>query len=159
MILYHGSNITVEKPVIIKSDRTLDFGMGFYTTTNILQAENFCRKVADRQKCGKPTVNVYEFDESGFAQCTLLKFENPDGKWLDFVLANRRGEYSGKEYELVFGAVAYDNVYQTLNLFTSGIINRQQTLDALKIKKLYNQLVFKSDHALSFLHFTEAKTI
>ena len=71
MILYHGSNITVEKPVIIKSDRTLDFGMGFYTTTNILQAENFCRKVADRQKCGKPTVNVYEFDESGFAQSKI----------------------------------------------------------------------------------------
>lgn len=28
IILYHGSNIKVEKPVIIKSKRLLDFGTG-----------------------------------------------------------------------------------------------------------------------------------
>ncbi|MBY6825647.1 DUF3990 domain-containing protein, partial [Clostridium botulinum] len=32
MILYHGSNVIVEDPKIIKATRTLDFGYGFYTT-------------------------------------------------------------------------------------------------------------------------------
>ncbi len=34
MILYHGSNIVVEKPRLIEQNRFLDFGYGFYTTTN-----------------------------------------------------------------------------------------------------------------------------
>ena len=38
MILYHGSNVTVEEPKLIKQNRYLDFGYGFYTTTNKTQA-------------------------------------------------------------------------------------------------------------------------
>lgn len=34
MIVYHGSNVIVEKPKLIIQNRTLDFGPGFYTTTN-----------------------------------------------------------------------------------------------------------------------------
>lgn len=34
MILYHGSNVTVEYPKLIRQNRYLDFGFGFYTTTN-----------------------------------------------------------------------------------------------------------------------------
>ena len=50
MILYHGSNVTVEHPKLIKQNRYLDFGFGFYTTTNREQAVNFARKVAERRK-------------------------------------------------------------------------------------------------------------
>ena len=45
MILYHGSNAIVEKPKLIEQNRFLDFGYGFYTTTNKDQAENFSKKV------------------------------------------------------------------------------------------------------------------
>ena len=38
MKLYHGSTDIVEKPQIIVSDKFLDFGFGFYTTTNKEQA-------------------------------------------------------------------------------------------------------------------------
>jgi hypothetical protein len=41
MIVYHGSNQVVEQPRLIKQNRYLDFGFGFYTTTNRMQAENF----------------------------------------------------------------------------------------------------------------------
>lgn len=34
MILYHGSNLVVSKPKLIQQNRFLDFGFGFYTTTN-----------------------------------------------------------------------------------------------------------------------------
>ena len=32
MILYHGSNVIVETPQIIKTEYGRDFGFGFYTT-------------------------------------------------------------------------------------------------------------------------------
>ena len=34
MTVYHGSNVEVREPRIIKPNRTLDFGNGFYTITN-----------------------------------------------------------------------------------------------------------------------------
>ena len=38
MIIYHGSNVTVEEPKILTPNRYLDFDAGFYTTTNYDQA-------------------------------------------------------------------------------------------------------------------------
>ena len=67
MILYHGSNLIVEKPKIITPNRYLDFGKGFYTTSNLDQAKNFARKVAIRNGEGTPTVNRYTFESSGGA--------------------------------------------------------------------------------------------
>jgi hypothetical protein len=52
MLVYHGSNLTVEKPRIIVSDRFLDFGPGFYTTTNLAQAKSFASRVTNRRKTG-----------------------------------------------------------------------------------------------------------
>ena len=91
MILYHGSNVTVEHPKLIKQNRYLDFGFGFYTTTNREQAVNFARKVAERRKTGEATLNIYSVDETvAFEECSLLKFDSSDEKWLDFVAANRQ---------------------------------------------------------------------
>ena len=39
MIIYHGSTVLVEKPEIRTGDSFLDFGNGFYTTTDEGQAE------------------------------------------------------------------------------------------------------------------------
>ena len=41
MTVYHGSNVEVREPRIIKPNRTLDFGNGFYTTTNRLQEDPY----------------------------------------------------------------------------------------------------------------------
>ena len=38
MIVYHGSNMIVDQPRLVHQNRTLDFGYGFYTTTNQNQA-------------------------------------------------------------------------------------------------------------------------
>lgn len=61
MILYHCSNIVVEKPRLIEQNRCLDFGNGFYTTANKDQAISFARKVALRRG-GIPIVSAFEFD-------------------------------------------------------------------------------------------------
>jgi hypothetical protein len=38
MKLFHGGYLEVSKPKIIVSNRMLDYGTGFYTTTDIAQA-------------------------------------------------------------------------------------------------------------------------
>ena len=53
----------------------------------------------------------------------------------------------------IFGPVANDDVYTTFTLYTVGAITKEQTLETLKIKKLYNQLVLTSEKALSYLKF------
>lgn len=111
MILYHGSNVTVEKPVLVKQNRFLNFGFGFYTTTNKEQAKDFAVKVTDKRKNGTATLNIYEVDETkAFAECNVLSFDEPDEAWLDFVAQNRQGMYSGEKYDLIYGPVANDDV-------------------------------------------------
>ena len=154
MILYHGSNVTVEKPVLVKQNRFLDFGFGFYTTTNKEQAKDFAVKVTDKRKNGTATLNIYEVDETkAFAECNVLSFDEPDEAWLDFVAQNRQGMYSGEKYDLIYGSGANDDVYRTITLYMTGILSKEQTLEALKIRKLYNQLVFTSEKSLEYLKF------
>ena len=157
MIIYHGSNVTVEEPKILTPNRYLDFGAGFYTTTNYDQALNFAGKVTMRKKCGRSTVNIYELDERIFEKVNVLNFESADEAWLDFVSDNRSGSDRTAGYDLICGPVANDDVYQTFILYSTGVYTKEQMIEALKIKKLYNQYVFTTDRALSFLTFKEVK--
>ena len=160
MILYHGSNVIVEHPKLVKQNRFLDFGFGFYTTTNREQAENFALKVAERRKEGEAILNIYEIDEKeAFQKCSLLKFDSPDENWLDFVAANRKGMYEGKRYDLIYGAVANDDVYRTITLYMTGVLTKEQTLQALKIRKLFNQLVFTTEKSLQYLQFQRRELV
>lgn len=154
MILYHGSNVTVSEPRLVEQNRYLDFGYGFYTTTNKTQAIGFADKVTKRRKAGERTVSIYEIDEvKAFEECSILGFESANEAWLDFVSENRSGNYSGEVYDFIYGPVADDDVYTTFTLYTAGILTKEQTLEALKVKKLYNQLVLMSEKALSYLKF------
>ena len=45
MLVYHGSNLTVAEPRLVEQTRFVDFGFGFYTTTNKAQAIGFAHKV------------------------------------------------------------------------------------------------------------------
>ena len=70
---------------LVEQNRFLDFGYGFYTTTNKEQAVGFADKVTKRRREGIRTVSVYEMDEErAFSQCSLLRFDAPDEAWLDF---------------------------------------------------------------------------
>lgn len=154
MILYHGSNMVVEKPKLILQNRYLDFGQGFYTTTNKAQAENFAKKVVLR-KGGIAIVNKYEINENLIddKSISVKYFSLPNKSWLQFVSQNRSGDYKGKKYDMIIGPVANDDVYKILQIYVAGLLNIEQTLESLKVKKLYNQYVFASDKALNLLKF------
>ena len=158
MTLYHGSNVEVREPKILKSNRGLDFGNGFYTTTNRDQAVSFARRVTRNRGEGIATVSVYEFDETvAFPLCEVIRFDGVCDAWLDFVCDNRDGDYAGPVYDFAFGPVANDDVYRTLYLYRAGEIDRAETFTRLKVKELYNQLVFATPLALSFIRFRESE--
>lgn len=159
MILYHGSNMEVKNPRLIEQNRFLDFGYGFYTTTNKIQAENFAKKVVVRRG-GTPTVNVYEMDDNiGSELLKIKRFNAPDEEWLDFVCAHRNGTYDKEQYDLIIGAVANDDVYRTLQVYSSGLLTKEQALEALKIKKLFDQYVFATNEAISLLKFVKSEEV
>lgn len=154
MFLYHGSNVVVSQPRLVEQNRYLDFGYGFYTTTNKNQATAFAQKVFRRRRTGEPVVSMFALDEEkAFAECTVLKFDATDEAWLDFVSANRSGKYQGKSFDFIYGPVADDDVYTTFTLYSAGILTKEQTVQALKVKNLYNQLVLTSEKAISYLRF------
>ena len=157
MTLYHGSNIHVEKPNLELSRKNLDFGIGFYTTINKDQAVAFAQKVMIRKEPKGQSVSIYDFNMD-VAESTLdiLRFMSPDRLWLDFIHENRHSTYPGKCYDLVIGPVANDDVFATLIVYEQGILNVEQTLEALKIKKLYSQYVFKTEKALSLLRYVNS---
>jgi hypothetical protein len=158
MKVYHGSLEIVESPRIINSNRLLDYGRGFYTTTSEQQAETWVkRKMKNVQTQG--FVNSYHFDESALSQYRVLKFEGPSEEWLDFVMANRTVPQFQHGYDIVYGPVADDRVYAVFALYESGVYNKQDLIRELKTYVLVDQFLFHTERALSLLTFEESKEV
>ena len=141
MRLYHGSIEIVEFPEIRKPNRTLDYGSGFYTTTDHDQAEQWARR---RLKKGQNEayVNIYEVDIDEIRNANTLWFDSPSEEWVDFVYANRN-----------------DRVYAQFALFESGLIDKQTLIRELKTYTLVDQLLFHTPQALESLTFIEYRRI
>ncbi|MCL2628210.1 MAG: DUF3990 domain-containing protein [Oscillospiraceae bacterium] len=157
MILYHGSTMAVDKPRLIMPNRTLDFGIGFYTTENYAQAVEFADVVMKRRKQNMQYVSAYDFDmDKAMAELEILHFNEPNEDWFDFVCQNRKDTYTGKAYDVAVGAVANDKVYATIGLYESGILSKEQAIKSFKINPLFDQIVLKTQAALNLLIFREA---
>ena len=160
MILYHGSTTPVERPEIRESESFLDFGTGFYTTASFEQAERWAKIKKRRMNSEKCYVSVYEFDfESAKQNTEIYRFENADLEWLNFVVGNRRGEELAKADDMHIGPVADDNVYRSIRLFETGVLDAEETLKRLRTEVLHDQWAFRTGKMLSFLTFIEAKEI
>lgn len=153
MKLYHGSNIAVKNPSILASDRKLDFGSGFYLTSNFEQAERWAELTAERRGYGKPTVSIYEFDETKLVDFKVLYFEKANKKWLDFVVANRENTANDQKWDIITGPVANDRTMPVIRLFLARVYTAAETLRRLLPQKLHNQYTFKTEAALQLLKF------
>ena len=154
MILYHGSTEIVEKPRIIAGNKFLDFGYGFYTTTSKEQALRWAKIKRKRIQSEKSHLNIYEIDDSVLSNpiFSVLKFDNPNREWLEFVIENRRGSTIHK-YDMVLGPVANDTLYRTFTFYESGVLTLEETIKRLKVSELFDQLSFHSERTLEKLTF------
>lgn len=159
MIIYHGSIDKVVAPEIRESNRTLDYGRGFYTTTSFKQAEDWVRRRMSEKKVAHGYVCAYELDESALQSLKTLVFKTPTDEWVDFVMRNRTQKGFVHEYDLVYGPVANDKVYAAFALYEGGLIDKKTLIDELKTYKLVDQYLFHTNAALQFIKFLEAKEV
>ena len=156
MKVFHGTNIVIEQPQIVNRFKTLDFGEGFYTTENEIQARNFAIKVCERRSPElTPIVNCYAFNEE-FGKFCVLKFDAPNEEWLDFVVERRKGIALEERYDLIIGPVANDDVFGTIILYEAGQLDKEGAIKRFKVKELYNQVVFCNELVLKSLIFIES---
>ncbi len=157
MILYHGSNMIIENPKLLKNQRELDFGNGFYTTSDYVQAKKWAERMTHNRGEGKATVSCYSVKEEELKKLKILKFEKANREWLDFVTANWKGRSQTNEWDIVIGPVANDQTYRTLLLYLDGMLDAETTIKRLLTEKLSDQYTFKSERAISLLEFCEVK--
>lgn len=153
MKLYHGSVVEVCKPSLHYGRKNTDFGKGFYTTTQPEQAEKWTKIKQDRTKAPKRIVSVYELDDSLLSNpdIHIREFHGVDEAWLNFVVDCRKG--LKHNYDLVFGPVANDKVFTTVNLYESGVLDAPAAIAQLKAYKTYDQLSFHSKRVIDSLRF------
>lgn len=157
MKLFHGSTLRIDAPRVDAGRRHLDFGPGFYLTDLREQAERWAQRPANS---GKPHVlNVYEwsFDPSTAPEVRYRRFPEYDDAWLDFVVANRRGEPAWSALDVVEGGIANDRVFNTIELFAAGLTPREDTLQKLRYERPNNQICILNQSILDcYLSFIEA---
>ena len=156
MRLYHGSTMAVRKPSLRTGRSNADFGKGFYTTSNLEQAERWAHIKQEREKAPRAVVSVYEFDETllDHSDWIIRHFDGADESWLSFVTDCRKSR--GHGFDLVLGPVANDKVFTTVNLFESGVISAEAAILQLKAYKTYDQLSFHTARAIGTLRFVDA---
>ena len=159
MKIYHGSIEIVEKPEIRTSNRTLDYGQGFYTISSYEQAEAWVRRRMAGKRASHGYICAYELDGSIMQDMNTLLFDTPTEEWVDFVMKNRTQKGYVHEYDIVYGPVANDRVYASFALYEGGLINKQTLISELKTYKLVDQYLFHTEKALQTLTFVEAKEI
>ena len=152
MIVYHGSNIDIKEPKIIQSNRALDFGFGFYTTTFKEQAEKWALRKCTNLKGeidGKPTVSIYELDlELAKKKYKAHEYKGVSNEWLEFILMNRKDINSRSPYEITIGEVADDQVFATINLLSRGWIDINAATQRLKFKLSNNQVCINNQEVI-----------
>lgn len=156
MILYHGSFQEVSNPDLEHSRPNVDFGRGFYTTSIFTQAVKWSEKFKNRGRNG--IISSYTFDEQSLETLKVLSFETYSEEWLDFILNCRSGK-DVSDYDIVLGGVANDKVFNTVELYFDGLIDKNEALKRLRYEEPNLQICFRSMEALSRLHFEGSEHI
>lgn len=150
MVLYHASKEIVEFPEIRKTKYTKDFSWGFYCTNKYEQAVRWANRGV-----GTPIINIYEYEPK--ANVRILKFDELSDEWLDFIVKCRNGGLH--TYDIVEGPMADDTVWNYINDFIYGDIDREQFWSLAKFKYPTHQISFHTLTALDCLKFERSEIV
>lgn len=144
-IIYHGSYMKIEFPEIHKHRFTKDFSWGFYCTEIQEQAEKWSSKF------NTSIVNVYEL--KNIEALNIKKFDTYTDEWLEFVVNCRSGKTH--KYDVVIGPMADDTIYDYIEAYSQGQMNKQKFFELMKFKYSTHQISFHTIEALDHLNFIE----
>ena len=172
MIVYHGSDHIIQKPVYNGSKRTNDYGYGFYTTEN----EELAREWAcSRNRDGFS--NSYEADLDNLKILNLNAPEYNILNWLAILtkyrtywqktsIAEEAKDYLQRNffidpsaYDVIIGYRADDSYFSFAQDFISGTISLAKLSEAMRLGKLGEQIVFKSQESYSHIRFIKADPV
>lgn len=167
MIIWHGSTKIIEKPMYGFGKTNNDYGIGFYCT----ESEELAKEWACQIPGKDGYANAYTLDTSNLKTVSLLDSQYTILNWLALLVKNRNFRAStavarqGKEYllnnflpditayDIVVGYRADDSYFSFARSFVNNEISLEQLSFAMKLSKLGEQIVLKSEKAFSSLDF------
>ena len=171
LILYHGSSSIIEHPIFGKGKAYNDYGKGFYCTEHIELAKEWaCCENIDG------FVNRYEIDLSDLSVLNLSAEDFTILNWLAILMLHRKARLStplsrrGKDYliqnflpefqsyDVIVGYRADDSYFSFARSFVSNEISLKQLGYAMRLGKLGEQIVLKSQKAFENIHFLGYET-
>ncbi len=170
MILYHGSELIIEKPKYKGGKPYNDYGYGFYCTEYPDMAREW--SVTSNRN---GYLNKYELDSTNLSVLCLNDY--PALTWLSVLLENRtfdittplakeasayiRKEFSVdyETYDCIKGYRADDSYFSFAQDFINGSISYEQLCEAMHLGKLGDQFVLKSKKAFENLWFCGAAEV
>lgn len=156
MILYHGSNVFIEKIDLSKSRPGKDFGKGFYLSDNKRQAAEMAEnKVAFLG--GEPIITSFQFDESvlNAKELRVKLFHSYSEEWAKFVYDNRENlsDTPIHDFDIIYGPIANDKVGVQIRNFKNGDIDLDELVKRIKyLKGITFQYFFGTRAAIDTLH-------
>ncbi len=143
-------------PVLLGARSRVDFGAGFYLTSDFEQAKSWARTKVNRAKTGIAQVSSFEIDDEKFTELKIKTFKKANVSWLRYIAANRLDLPRKPETaDVVIGPVANDQTAPTLALYLSGTYTEQEAIRRLKTQHLKDQFLFRTEAALALLSFKE----
>ncbi|MDR2882200.1 MAG: DUF3990 domain-containing protein [Alistipes sp.] len=142
--VYHGSYTPIERVDLVYSEKSGDFGRGFYVTSLREQAEIWATRIGGyRHVEGVVTEFEYEEYTTREMKMEVLRFDGYTDEWLDFVVLNRNNKSDEQvhDYDIVEGPVADDRVSTRVDEFIAGAISREQFM---------SDLVYNPSHQMCF---------
>lgn len=164
--LFHGSEKVIEAPSFGEGKRNNDFGLGFYCT----ETENLAREWAV-SSLRDGFCNRYTLDTE---YMKILNLNSPDYTILNWIavlvehrlfsirtpIARRAKKYlidnfgiNVNAFDIVTGYRADDSYFDYAESFLNNAISVEQLAAAMKLGKLGEQIVLKSQFAFSRIRF------
>lgn len=164
--VYHGSKQVIEKPTFGKGKKNNDFGYGFYCTeSNELAKEwavsSLYSGFSNRYTLDTQYLKILNLNSSDYTilnwiavlvQHRLFAIKTP--------VANRAKQYlienfgvNVNAYDLITGYRADDSYFDYAEAFLNNAITVEQLAHAMRLGKLGEQIVVKSEFAFSKIHF------
>ena len=166
-IIWHGSPEIIEKPIFGLGKENNDYGLGFYCTETL--------ELAKEWACQKPAkdgyANCYELNIAGLTTLDLSGDEYTILNWLAVLANNRNFRVStavskqGRDYllnnflpdisnyDIITGYRADDSYFSFARAFVNNQISIEQLSEAMKLGKLGEQIVLKSEKAFDAIKF------
>lgn len=132
-ILYHGSTVIVEHPLVNIGRQGLDFGPGFYLTPLYEQASKWAIRIKTIRRAEQAIVNTYTFSVP--ANCRTKRFDAYNKEWLNFIVDSRAGKQLWTGYDIIEGGVADDRVIDAVEAYINGYADVEHTLRQLVYHK------------------------